>query len=109
MKKITILSIAFASIALLQVGCSSSGADIANSDPTTQTVSTKKTTFVSSEHKQLILEALEVAKQGKAPNGKERKPVDDLTIDDTNQLWGKPDELNNNQATYNGKQLSFYH
>jgi hypothetical protein len=109
MKKTTILSIAFASIALLQVGCSPSGADTAKSEPTTQTVSTETKTSVSPEHKQLILEALEVAKQGKSPNGKELKPVDNLTIDDINQLWGKPDELDDTLATYNEKQLSFYH
>jgi hypothetical protein len=109
MKKTTILSIVFASIALLQVGCSPSGADTAKSEPTTQTVSTETKTSVSPEHKQLILEALEVAKQGKAPIGKELKPVDNLTLDDINQLWGKPDETDDTLATYKNKQLSFYH
>jgi hypothetical protein len=90
MKKImiTYLSAAVA-FGVLLTGCMQSGADSNQKEPTN--ISNDDSTpqvSVSPEHEQLIKEALELAKQGKAVTNQER--YKDITEDEMNTILGDP-------------------
>jgi hypothetical protein len=106
---------ALTAIALLSVGCSSSGMEANKKENTTVQANEnqKQQISVSPKHKQLILEAKELAKQGKIVTTKDLQPIGSLTIIDIKKLWGNPDVEDSKSefkfAEYKSKQTIFHY
>jgi hypothetical protein len=89
MKKIiiTYLSAAVA-FGILLTGCTQSGADSNQKETTNISNDSTPQSSVSPEHEQLINEAMELAKQGKAVTDQER--YKDITDDEVHKILGEP-------------------